>query len=240
MANLIIKPSTGGDLVIKGSDDSPAITVGTTGQTTFAEPATMSGTLGVTGNTTLSGSANNLGTVTAGSIAGGSITSATTFPADHVIKISELFGVASDLSVTNSLAVTNFWNTAGVKYTPDGGSSNNSTIHCFLHVRGWFKQQANADGRGYGQYKIEGDDITNVHVGAEYVGGVYDYGASGTWNPVNYFLALPPVTLDGTGNGQISFEFYHNSSGPAHSDQQFGIYGNGTAGETYLKVIEVQ
>lgn len=42
MANLIIK-SSANDLVIQGSDASPAITVGTTGTTTFAENATFSG-----------------------------------------------------------------------------------------------------------------------------------------------------------------------------------------------------
>jgi len=52
MANLIIKSSSN-DLVIQGSDASPAITVGATGTTTFAENATMSGTLGVTGTATL-------------------------------------------------------------------------------------------------------------------------------------------------------------------------------------------
>ena len=69
MANLIIKPSAGGDLVIKGSDASPAITVGTTGTTTFAE------------NTTLSGSANDLGTVTAGTIG-----DEVNFPNKHVLQ----------------------------------------------------------------------------------------------------------------------------------------------------------
>ena len=56
MANLIIK-SSADDLVLKGSDNSPAITVGATGTLTFAENATFSGT------------ANNLGTVTAGTMA---------------------------------------------------------------------------------------------------------------------------------------------------------------------------
>ena len=74
MANLIIKPSAGGDLVIKGSDDSPAITVGTTGTTTFAENATMSG------NVTMSGD-NNLGTVTAGTIG-----DEVNFPNKHVLQ----------------------------------------------------------------------------------------------------------------------------------------------------------
>ena len=58
MANLIIK-SSADNLVLQGSDASPAITVGTTGTTTFAENATFSGT------------ANNLGTVTAATIATG-------------------------------------------------------------------------------------------------------------------------------------------------------------------------
>ena len=63
MANLIIK-SSADNLVLQGSDASPAITVGATGTTTFAENATFSGT------------ANNLGT----------ISSATTFPAGHVLQ----------------------------------------------------------------------------------------------------------------------------------------------------------
>tara|TARA_R100001530_G_scaffold37360_1_gene29029 strand:+ start:41 stop:670 length:630 start_codon:yes stop_codon:yes gene_type:complete len=55
MANLIIK-SSADNLVLQGSDASPAITVGATGTTTFAE------------NVTLSGTGNNIGTVTAGTI----------------------------------------------------------------------------------------------------------------------------------------------------------------------------
>ena len=55
MANLIIK-SSADNLVLQGSDASPAITVGATGTTTFAENATFSGT------------ANNIGTVTAGTL----------------------------------------------------------------------------------------------------------------------------------------------------------------------------
>ena len=68
MANLIIK-SSADDLVLQGSDASPAITVGATGTTTFAENATLSGT------------ANNLGTATAGTLS-----SSVTFPAVHVVQ----------------------------------------------------------------------------------------------------------------------------------------------------------
>jgi hypothetical protein len=66
MANLILKPSTGGVLKIQNDAGTvDALTISTGGNLTAA------GTLGVTGNTTLSGTANNLGTVTAGTLSHG-------------------------------------------------------------------------------------------------------------------------------------------------------------------------
>ena len=53
MANLIIKPSAGGDLKLQDEGSTDAITISTTG------------------NTTLAGTANNLGTVTAGTLGSG-------------------------------------------------------------------------------------------------------------------------------------------------------------------------
>ena len=61
MANLIIK-SSADNLVLQGSDASPAITVGAAGTTTFAENASFT-----TGNI-------------------GTLTSATTFPVGHVVN----------------------------------------------------------------------------------------------------------------------------------------------------------
>ena len=69
MANLIIK-SSADNLVLQGSDASPAITVGATGTTTFAENATLSGT------------ANALGTVTTGNISNTAIV----YPAGHIVQ----------------------------------------------------------------------------------------------------------------------------------------------------------
>jgi len=71
MANLIIK-SSADNLVLQGSDASPAITVGATGTTTFAENATLSGT------------ANALGTVTSGNLSNTAIL----HPSGHVVKKS--------------------------------------------------------------------------------------------------------------------------------------------------------
>ena len=51
MANLIIKPTSGGSLVLQDEGGDAAVTVSTTG------------------NTTLAGTTNNLGTVTAGTMA---------------------------------------------------------------------------------------------------------------------------------------------------------------------------
>ena len=98
MANLIIK-SSADNLVLQGSDASPAITVGTDGTTTFAENATMSGV------TTLANA-----TITAG-----------TFPAGHVIKIEKGF---LD-TVTSSTSTTSPGTTSGlsVGITPASSSS---------------------------------------------------------------------------------------------------------------------
>ena len=62
MANLIIKPTSGGSLILQDEGGDAALTVNTAGNIQAAT------TLGVTGNTTLSGSANNIGTVTAGNV----------------------------------------------------------------------------------------------------------------------------------------------------------------------------
>ena len=91
MANLIIK-SSADNLVLQGSDASPAITVGATGTTTFAENATLSGT------------ANVLGTINS---------TGTTFPAGHVLKFERGFlstqassGSGASPGTTTGLAVT--------------------------------------------------------------------------------------------------------------------------------------
>ena len=80
MANLIIK-SSADDLVLQGSDASPAITVGATGTTTFAENATLSGTANVYG--------------------------AGTFPAHHIIQV--LSTVKTDSQSTHNSTNNVLW-----------------------------------------------------------------------------------------------------------------------------------
>ena len=96
MANLIIKSSSN-DLVIQGSDASPAITVGSTGTTTFAENASFASGKGMT------------------------LTSSSTFPAGHVIQIQKGFLN----TVTSSTSTTSPGTTSGlsVAITPASSSS---------------------------------------------------------------------------------------------------------------------
>ena len=90
MANLIIK-SSADNLVLQGSDASPAITVGATGTTTFAENATLSGT------------ANNLGTVTAGTFNSVIGTSATGF---GLVTHASQWRLHTNYAHTGALAIT--------------------------------------------------------------------------------------------------------------------------------------
>ena len=109
MANLIIK-SSADNLVLQGSDASPAITVAAAGTTTFAENATLSGT------------ANNLGTATAGTLSSG-----VTFPAGHIIKTHHkaFLGVQAISSLTSSN--TQDWSTDPDKWVLIGtGASGDS------------------------------------------------------------------------------------------------------------------
>ena len=79
MANLIIKPTSGGSLILQDEGGDAALTVGTTGSTTLA------------------GTANNLGTVTAGNINGATIENA---PAGVTTKA---FGFSAYLSTAAAL-----------------------------------------------------------------------------------------------------------------------------------------
>jgi len=106
MANLIIK-SSADNLVLQGSDASPAITVGATGTTTFAENATLSGT------------ANNLGTTTAGTLSSG-----VTFPAGHVVQTKT--GVYATQTQINY--DTDTWNSAGLTVTIDPIYANSKIL----------------------------------------------------------------------------------------------------------------
>ena len=135
MADLIIKPSSGNSLVFQDEGGDPALTVGTTGTTTFAEAATMSGTLGVTGNTTLSGTGNSIGTVTGGTL--NSTVATSGWNKVEIFKSSQdtVGTVANANYIGTALSFTPSFNCSlvvgwGFSYRFAGSGGN----HCYLEV----------------------------------------------------------------------------------------------------------
>ena len=73
MGDLIIKPESGGSIKLQNNAGTNALVSDNSGNVTLA------------GNTTLSGTANNIGTVTAGNLSNSNIV----YPAGHVIQVVE-------------------------------------------------------------------------------------------------------------------------------------------------------
>jgi hypothetical protein len=133
MANLIIKPTSGGSLVLQDEGGDAALTVGTTGSTTLA------------------GTANNLGTSTAGTLSSG-----VTFPAGHVLQ------VLNDVdSTTQSLATTTFTDTdLSIAITP---SATSSKILCI-----WTMMANLSQSRGFGSRLHSSEDGALFSTGTHY------------------------------------------------------------------------
>ena len=155
MANLIIKPTSGGSLILQDEGGTAANTIDASGNTQLAGTLGVTGASTMTGNVTMSGTGNNLGTVTAGSIAGGTITNATTFPTGHVIKVTnEEFRPAHTLtSGTTTVATTSI--------TPDA-KTNKLFIEC-LSTFQLYGNGANANPSFDIEIYHNGTLIDNIH-----------------------------------------------------------------------------
>ena len=88
MGDLIIKPASSGNLKIQDQGGTERISLNTSGVTTFAS------------NTTFSGTGNNIGTATAGTLG-----SSVVFPAGHVIQ-AKMHTEQEDLESTNNSTAT--------------------------------------------------------------------------------------------------------------------------------------
>ena len=116
MANLIIKPTSGGSLVLQDEGGDAALTVGTTGSTTLA------------------GTANNLGTSTAGTLSSG-----VTFPTGHVLNtyfLQDASGTSYDLNeaYSNNSITNNTHYDTGMYFKLTPASSTNKFIIQFQMV----------------------------------------------------------------------------------------------------------
>ena len=171
MANLIIK-SSADDLVLKGSGQTGsdvAVTVGATGTTTFAENATLSGT------------ANNLGTSTAGTF-----TSGVTFPAGHVLQ-TQFYKTATALTSTS----TDFVDTAVTKAITTHKLNSKIRVSFFANMA----HPNSSD--GYLDYKraISGGATTDELSGATYF--MYNVRAN-AWQGVHIDYMDEPAQAAGT------------------------------------------
>jgi hypothetical protein len=198
MANLIIK-SSADNLVLQGSDASPAITVGATGTTTFAENATLSGT------------ANALGTVTTGNISN----SAIVYPTGHI-----RFLATSALSNTGSSAVSRYT----VADLSTGTFTAGSRILMQWQMGGFQKTAGNA---GYGQIHacgISASTGTATHSGlgagssglqmVQEIG--YNKTATASFEGFNFSLLVTPTN----GATQATYNVYYAES----QDQTIDLY----------------
>ena len=197
MANLIIKPTTGGSLILQD------------------EGGTAAHTIDASGNHTLSGTTNNLGTVTAGTIGTG-----VAFQSGQTLrKVSQYF-LASDSSISSSTTKTLLWTQA---YTPIIAGST-ILVQLTLLIEGFGATQ---DGRYYIYGNLEGSGITNVEnmYSGGPGGGAYDHGGSGVQVYDTNTLNMKLVTNSSSSTDSITMklEIKNNSSSGGTS-----LYGDGS------------
>lgn len=143
-----------------------------------------------------------------------------------------------DTSVSNSTTETTFLT---YTFSPDGGVRKNTTVYGWLYVMGWVVNDNGSSGRnglaGF-IYTITGNDITDISRTHEDTIGTYGYSGG---NKLQYVttIMVPPVTLDGTGNADIVYTFKKRHA-EASNNQAWQVYGNDTAQETHLTLMEVE
>ena len=158
MANLIIKPTSGGSLILQDEGGTAANTIDASGNTQLA------GTLGVTGNVTMSGTANTLGTVTTGNISNTAIV----YPAGHVIRTTKVHDpdVASHINTSSTSPEAS----GLIVSTPATTGSNYNIIH--FSTSGWlpanvlanFYLFASKNGAAYSIISGADNQANNQHV----------------------------------------------------------------------------
>ena len=189
MANLIIKPTSGGSLVLQDEGGDAALTVGTTGSTTLA------------------GTANNVGTVTAGSIAGGSITNATTFPAGHVIQqVSSIYEPTTNIATTSTT-----FQASSLSLTITPTNAANDICMCF-HVNGYYIANASANGIIDLQRSINGAAYTQM-------GALRTFAFAHTYSTManGASIVFTDTNFSGWTTGTIVYKLYYRTDNASHS-----------------------
>ena len=207
MANLIIKPAGNGSLILQDEGGDAALTVGTTGSTTLA------------------GTANNVGTVTAGSIAGGSITNATTFPAGHVIQqVSSIYEPTSAQATTSTT-----FQASSLFLTITPTNAANDICMCF-HVNGTFQASTSANGIIDIQRSINGGGYSQM-------GALRTYAFSHTYNTMatSSGIVFTDTNFSGWTTGTIVYKLFYRTDNASH---QFTLFRANTSNGAWAMEIK--
>ena len=208
MANLIIKPTSGGNLVLQDEGGSAAVTVSTSGATTFAESITLSGTT------------NNLGTSTAGTLS-----SAVNFPAGHIIQ-TVMYHNATQVST----ASTSFSNSNKVVMGTITPQFANSDILLTGHVA--VSANANAAYVMIDLYKNASDFSETANL-TGYGSGLIQMNDAGIWTTSGYSW------LDVCTENSVTEKTY-GLSVRAHSGSGSASVGWGGGGGTVMIMQEIK
>ena len=184
MANLIIKPADGGSLVLQDEGGDQALTVGTTGSTTLA------------------GTANNLGTTTAGTLSSG-----VTFPAGHVIQqVSSIYEPTTNIATTSTT-----FQASSLSLTITPTNAANDICMCF-HVNGYYIANASANGIIDLQRSINGAAYTQM-------GALRTFAFAHTYSTAanSASIVFTDTNFSGWTTGTIVYKLYYRTDNASHS-----------------------
>ena len=184
MANLIIKPADGGSLVLQDEGGDPALTVGTTGSTTLA------------------GTANNLGTTTAGTLSSG-----VTFPAGHVIQqVSSIYEPTTNIATTSTT-----FQASSLSLTITPTNAANDICMCF-HVNGYYIANNSANGIVDLQRSINGAAYTQM-------GALRTFAFAHTYSTAanSASIVFTDTNFSGWTTGTIVYKLYYRTDNASHS-----------------------
>ena len=174
MGDLIIKPASSGNLKIQDQGGTERISLNTSGVTTFAS------------NTTFSGTGNNIGTATAGTLG-----SSVVFPAGHVIQTTQTTYNSGDSDYISGATFTRFEASSSYHWT---GAINNVLASSHVYITMCFScviTTSSGDDIGAG-FQIWRD--TTAVLGGNKDGNFFKY--AGSNNEKNLFQQLSLSFID--------------------------------------------
>jgi hypothetical protein len=205
----------------------------TNGSLTLQGDSSDSGVTGLTidssGNATFAGTANNIGTVTAGTIGGGVAMASS----GATVRNVEQVALSSDQSVTNSTTLTTEFSPT---YTPKfSGSKVQGLLTYCLNCR----HAADGEARKQMTIAFSGSGITNVDVEIDVNSkqniGIFNYNGDGMIVLYHTTLAGPLMTTSTT---DVITADVKLANQVANASCNYTLHGDGTNTQTFMTWIE--